>query len=403
MILFWLKSTECTNNVLTLSCSLRFPPFTESISFFTMKLSNLRVDTRSSDTLPLLTNVFRSDTAWPEVSTNHRYSLDYQQEPSTEIDSSQRTIRRTFSFDEWDEENVQDDSELDLQHTILRSFAFDEWDKDEGSTESVTSATPSGRFAPIRNSGATSDIDSPPAKLPSFRRFKVNSTKFDLDEDTTQPTVAVTPSPPPKLQRPIPLYSHQSIEFPANPFETVYFETKKQEPILPKDPHCMESMIRASFVPSFPLVCQSIPRKASAFSIPRVNRDSFPPKAHNSESNMNDTNRQQEAHWFDMYGSGTTLFEDDDYIFESPTSSLSDEDSLYSASTIPRFIICHQEDEWVCFYKHCTNTIRFFELDLQIQTKIIYTQKKKVCTHQNYFLMALECHHGVVEAACLLS
>ena len=312
-----------------------------------MRLSNLRVDTRSSDTLPLLTNTLRSDTTWPQVSTNHQYSLDQQHEhPSTVVDSSQRTIQRTFTFDEWDEENVQDESELDLQHTILRSFAFDEWDEEEDATDTESaSTTPSGRFAPIQSSGATSNIEASPTKLPAFSRYKATSIKIDLDEDTTQPTAAVTPSPPPKLQRPVPLYSHQSIDFPANPFETIYFEPKKQQVHLPKDPHCMESMIRASFVPSFPLLCQSIPREASAFSIPTVNRDSFPPKAHQDDSNQNVSNRQQEVHWFEMYGSGATLFEDDDYIFESPTSSISDEDSLYSASTIPRFIVCYQEDE----------------------------------------------------------
>lgn len=336
-----------------------------------MKLSNLRVDTRPSDTLPLLTNDFRSDSAWPRISSNH------QQQESEEFDSSRRMIRRTFAFDEWDEKNAQkdgirsniddstssnkvfessdvsvtiDDSELDLQHTILRSFAFDEWDKEEDSTDTeTTSPTPSGRFAPVQNSGAVGDIESSPKKLPLFCRYKATAfTKFDLDESTaTQPTVAVTPSPPPKLQRPVPLYSHQSIDFPANPFDHTFYSTTKQETNLPKDLQCMESMIRASFVPSFPLVCQSIPREASAFSIPTVNRDSFPPKTHNSDSN----HRQLETpHWFDMYGSGTTLFEDDDYIFESPSSSISDEDSLFSASTIPRFIVCCQDDEWFRFY-----------------------------------------------------
>ncbi len=313
---------------------------TESTSFSTMKLSNLRVDTSPSDALPLLNNVLLSDATWPRVATNSSNALEEQPNPN-EPENSHRIIRRTFAFDEWDEEHAQEnripstmedlmtnnnanetntpfdeieESELDLQYTIRRSFGFDEWDE-ERSTDNVT---PSGRFAPIQTNRATEDMEESPTKLPSFSRYGTNTTKFDIDESNAQHAMVVTPSPPPKLQRPVPLYLQQSSDG------------------IPNDPHCLENMIRASFVPS-------IPRNASTFSIPTGNRNSFPAADDNEDDQGREDAEKAETHWFDLYGSGTTLFEDDDYVFESPT--LSDDDSLFPASTIPRFIVCYQDNE----------------------------------------------------------
>ena len=84
-------------------------PSTESISLLTMKLSNLRVNTSPSDTVPLLSNVLLSDATWPQVATNHSVSLEEQQQNPAETENSHRMIRRTFSFDEWDEEIAYDD------------------------------------------------------------------------------------------------------------------------------------------------------------------------------------------------------------------------------------------------------------------------------------------------------
>ena len=323
-----------------------------------MKLSNLRVNTSPSDTVPLLSNALLSDATWPQVATNHSVSLQEQQQNPTETENSHTMIRRTFSFDEWDEEiaydhkirstsedslsnnsenEINNEIEQELQYTIRRSFAFDEWDEERTVDNETASATPNGRFAPIQtNSDVT---EHSPTKLPSFGRYDTKTTKFDLDESNIQSGMAVTPSPPPKLQRPVPLYSQQSIDFAPNRFESTTPSTPSQREVLQNDLHCLESMIRASFVPS-------IPRKASAFSIPTGNRDSFPAVSiHDVESDENggDGAATTETHWFDMHGSGTTLFEDDDYVFESPT--LSDEDSLFSASTIPRFIVCYQDNE----------------------------------------------------------
>ena len=246
------------------------------------------------------------------------------------------------------------DLEQELHRTIHRSFAFDEWD-DEGSAcdrtrkyQQDAAFAPSGSFVPIHHqqpndSGVVRSGPSP-KKLPSILPFGIANTGFKL---VTPPT-AVTPSPHKrnhKIERPVPLYSHQSLDCSPNRFAQTPTTTTTTTPTrststtpkhdLPKNHQSLESMLRASFEPSLPLPCESIPRQASAFSIP---------EAFSMENDGNEEHQEQ-MHWFDMYGSGTTLFEDDDYVFESPTSiSEEEEDSLYASSTIPRCIVCYNNN-----------------------------------------------------------
>lgn len=255
-------------------------------------------------------------------------SEESRQYSQVQQDVSRSIIKRAFAFDEWDdaehetsEAETTDDDEVELLNSIHRSDAFDEWDNDErvgfwGEDNHETRVP----FVPIPDECRHVRT----IKTTLAQPFGTFQTKFDLDADDSQPAT-VTPSPPKAtIERPIPLYSQQPHHLPRNLFSTT--------PKLDYPAACLEGMLRASFEPSFPMVCESIPRMASAFSIPTTTN--IQPRSWDDD---------EKSHWFDKYGSGTTLFEDDDYSFESPTSTL-DEDSLF-ATSIPKFIVCYHTNE----------------------------------------------------------
>ena len=256
-------------------------------------------------------------------------SEESRQYSQVQQDASRSIIKRAFAFDEWDdvqheisEAETTDDDEVDLLNTIHRSDAFDEWDNDERlgfwGEDNCETRVP---FVPIP--GACRNV--PIIKTPLAQPFGTFQTKFDLNTDDSQPA-AVTPWPQKAIiERPIPLYSHQSHHLPRNLFSST--------PKLDYPAACLEGMLRASFEPFFPMVCESIPRMASAFSIPTTTN--IQPRSCRYDD--------EKSHWFDKCGSGTTLFEEDDNAFGSPTSTL-DGDSLF-ATSIPKFIVCYHTNE----------------------------------------------------------
>ncbi len=255
-------------------------------------------------------------------------------------DTARNIIRRAFAFDEWDDEEASaadssrqqqqqrdafdnmDDMEIELLRTIHRSDAFDESDVFD---EWVNGQTPAEEYTPpplvpIHNQG---DINH----APTFQPFH---TKFDLDTNDKLPA-PVTPSPPKpignrNIERPVPLHSYQSHHLPTNLFNPNNARNASRD--YPMNTH-MEAVLRDSFKPSFPIFCDGIPRQASAFSIPT--------------NDIQDDN-DESPNWFDTYCSGTTLFEEDEYCFETPTR-ISDDDSLFLDCDVPRFIVCYHNKE----------------------------------------------------------
>eukprot|EP00531_Pseudo-nitzschia_arenysensis_P003047 CAMPEP_0116117186 /NCGR_PEP_ID=MMETSP0329-20121206/1434_1 /TAXON_ID=697910 /ORGANISM="Pseudo-nitzschia arenysensis, Strain B593" /LENGTH=304 /DNA_ID=CAMNT_0003610725 /DNA_START=375 /DNA_END=1289 /DNA_ORIENTATION=- len=272
-------------------------------------------------------------------------------------DASRNIIKRAFAFDEWDDEETSagdsrssrqqqgdafdnmDDMEIELLRTIHRSDAFDEseafdeWVNGQRSAEQYTPPP----FVPIQNNQG--DINQAPPTTSTNTCYSPFHTKFDLDaRDTTQPVAPVTPSPPKPIRNrtiecPIPLYSHQSLQLPTNLFNPNNSSTTANNASRGYPTNTsMEDMLRNSFKPSFPIVCDSIPRNASAFFIPTNN------------NNQND--KEDEApNWFDTYCSGTTLFEEDDYCFDTPTRISDDDSLLFLNCDVPRFIVCNHNKE----------------------------------------------------------
>eukprot|EP00532_Pseudo-nitzschia_australis_P012089 CAMPEP_0168211820 /NCGR_PEP_ID=MMETSP0140_2-20121125/3926_1 /TAXON_ID=44445 /ORGANISM="Pseudo-nitzschia australis, Strain 10249 10 AB" /LENGTH=192 /DNA_ID=CAMNT_0008138551 /DNA_START=465 /DNA_END=1040 /DNA_ORIENTATION=- len=143
-----------------------------------------------------------------------------------------RTIRRTFSFDEWEDEWSDEETKMkkateiivgsrsntdgaettevttenphdfgeEKQRIIRRTFAFDEWDNEVAETLLVDEVNNERSFRPIYNGDNEDDR---------------KTTKFDIDNiHTTTTTTTITPSPAsnkfPRTERPFPVYSSQT-------------------------------------------------------------------------------------------------------------------------------------------------------------------------------------------------
>ena len=317
-------------------------------------------------------------------------------------DELHRAIRRTFAFDEWDDDDddqpaIWDRSEHPTGDRILvpgeSFFAPIRVDDDDDEITNEANAA-SGTCSKNRFPMTVFQIPSPPSALPR--------TKFDLDDPEQQEhpgATTVTPSPPVRrhgnhrIQHPHPLYSYQTtttttttIQQQQQRPETTrfredaagfWYETTMEraddrfsssidagtsktagrhpEPVITGYEHLEEVFRkhrRSSDAVNYPPRCESVPRRASAFH--RVDPGSehhhhhryrYPYQQHHhlrdhpSDREREQQEKEQQQRLTDDIGVlGDILFrDDDDGVFESPTTSSSSEDSLFP--TVPKFIM----------------------------------------------------------------
>jgi len=276
-----------------------------------------------------------------------------------------RSIHRTFAFDEWDDEETamnqatealvrssigtnranRDEGRTDhtegyqdSQRIIQRSFAFDEWD-DELSGSMVEEKKNECFFRPIPNRQTGEDA---------------TNTKFDIDNKFT---TAITPSPiPNKIARaecPLPVYPFPFAErgtsqlldvaqTPRYPFPQLNWD--RDPTSIPTssgvdDYNSLEFMFQQQQQDSksLSLLCESIPRRASAFrTVTPANVHSLDYVSHSCDLHSLDPNGM-------IYGRGpTALFhaEDNDQVVQSPSRSCTPEE----IHAVPEFIICYKSD-----------------------------------------------------------
>lgn len=340
----------------------------------------------------------------------HGFEMEGESGRDSEEDTP-RTIRRAFAFDEWEEEDKNtpnDSTEANVEwssgtsgysrggfqdtaehmynsqdedrYTIRRTFSFDEWD--EESTEFLAihndhetrekCTTLKASFAPISNEEDcdTRVVEADMAETVNRLAAISFLTKFDLDKKPITVTPSLASKNRNRIQRPFPLYAHQAVEHQISfsvptTKSSVSHEHSKRIPTRsstnsnhyihqsPTDYEGLENMIRKLWPhPSDTSAphCPSIPREASAFrkvtptsfgSIPADTRNhEIASPEHNERPadgihhSLDARDSRADQNWFDCYGSGSTLFPDDD-IFESPTNLSEDSDS----HGIPRFIV----------------------------------------------------------------
>jgi hypothetical protein len=383
----------------------------------------------------MLSQVRSSSRVAPRDTNNfYSFEMDGAHGQQSEEDAS-RTVHRTFAFDEWDEEEtmpndaietnvgytskssgdfreeIQDAAAVasnvcalddDLHRIIRRTFAFDEWDDDDfimgllvGHKDNKTRdkcAASNMSFMPINNEDdssvtmgnndtSTTKDDDAAADITNLWKsssFLSNTnTKFDLDNQQHHTSTTITPSPASKsnnkrnrIQRPFPLYSQQTVEPAAlfsdpartppvswhESFTSSSSDTNRRPEDYKSLEHIFQRHLRPDGSEPSPPQCESIPRRTSAFRsvgptamannalitpVPSANNNNQFSSFERNESH--DSTRVDRRNLLDQYlGSGINLFRDDDDIFDSPTST--SEDSPLS-STIPRFIM-FQNNEW---------------------------------------------------------
>ena len=296
---------------------------------------------------------------WGPKNTNQVFRSPHHS--SSEEDdscSSRMMIRRSFAFDEWDDDNNEREEldiaimsnkdaslvqehheddflrEEDLQSVIRQCFAFDEWDDDKNERTEMPEKKrdqedTSGRIVNLFQSSLA--LESAPTP----------NTKFG--------STIITPSPTSKqcenegrmsIKEPIPLYSSHESNIPMDQ-GTRKSSFPNFENSQPTNYTQLEDLFRKEFkesnVNNFPpYYCQGIPRRASAFRTVTGNNQNVGSNDHNRYPATNPSSSLERIE-------GTTndspLLEEH-YIFESPTTSLSED-----SSNVPSFIVCYNKNK----------------------------------------------------------
>ena len=286
-------------------------------------------------------------------------SLDYL---FHEDEDCSRMIHRTFAFDEWDEEETltneaseaivglqseiheatdeyihYEPEEESRQRTIYRSFAFDEWDNEvsENFEEEVMNER---SFIPINSDGENHGTET---------------TKFDIDNihiTSTTVTPSHTPDKFPHFDYPFPVYPSRSVrrlDFSSvlpdgQNTKTTPCRQQNLDPDFPRtltnmrpdDYSALKHMLRQKFV--YSPMCESIPRRGTAFHT--VTPTVEPSSPSSSANHWNDAPKN--CHSYPHLPDNQFLDQEDTgHVFENPSSSF---EGNHEVSPIPEFVVIYK-------------------------------------------------------------